>query len=177
MDVKVKLRQPNGKHCFVCGTANSSGLKSDFYTLENDFLVALFCPEDAHQGYPGRLHGGLSATILDESIGRAINKDAESDTWGVTVNFSIRFRKPVPLERELRVVCRITRETRRTFDGEGVILLADGTVAAEGKGTYMKMELTNIADMDVEGDEWVVLDENAVPETISIPENLFSVND
>lgn len=173
MEVKVKLRQPNSKKCFACGYANSSGLNSKFYTMENDLLVALFCPLDEHQSYPGRLHGGLSATILDEAIGRAINTDAASDIWGVTVKFSTRFRKPVPLETELKIVCRITRETRRTFDGEGVILLPDGTVAVEGSGTYMKMQLDKIADMDVDGEEWIVLGENEIPETIDIPENIF----
>lgn len=174
MDVKVKLRQPSSKKCFVCGYENNVGLKSEFYVMENGCLVGLFHPLDEHQGYPGRLHGGIAAAILDEAIGRAINTGEESEVWGVTIDFSVRFKKPVPIESELKVVCFITKETRRTFEGNGFILLQDGTVAAQGHGKYMKMELDKIADMDVEGEEWVTVRERKLPSNIDIPEILLA---
>ena len=94
--------------CFVCGLENRYGLKSRFYELENGETMAVFQPAAEHQGYPGRLHGGLAATILDETIGRAIMPFYSHDIWGVTVDFSMRLRKPVPLDREIRVFGRIT---------------------------------------------------------------------
>ena len=80
---------------------------------------------EEHQSYPGRLHGGISSTILDETIGRAILL-LQPGAWGVTVEFNVRFRKPVPLDEEVRCVARITRDASRLFEGTGEILLADG---------------------------------------------------
>lgn len=168
MGIKVERKQPNSKMCFVCGIHNGFGLKSRFYEMENGDLVALFTPSEEHQGYPGRLHGGLAATILDEAVGRAIMVKHSGNIWGVTIEFSIKYRKPVPLDGEVKVVCRITEENRRTFEGVGQIVLDDGTVAIEGKGRYLKMDIDKIADFDHEGDEWFVLDEDNDPAVIQV---------
>ena len=125
MKVRVIAKQPNSKMCFVCGLANDFGLKSRFYELENKEIMAVFIPADEHQSYPGRLHGGIAAAILDETIGRAALKHKASDFWGVTVDFSMKFRKPVPLDREIKVIARVTQENKRTFEGTGEIILAD----------------------------------------------------
>lgn len=176
MELKVKYRQPNSKMCFVCGHENNMGLKSSFYTMEDGSLVAVFIPLDEHQSYPGRMHGGISATILDEAIGRAVNSDVDTDIWGVTIDFTIRYKKPVPLGTHLMAVCRITNETKRTFEGKGYIVLEDGTIAAEASGKYMKMSIDKIADMDIDGGEWITIEEDEPVTLITIPDDLFSTN-
>jgi acyl-coenzyme A thioesterase PaaI-like protein len=152
--LKVTGKQPNSKMCFVCGLENAFGLKSRFFELENDEIMALFTPANEHQGYPGRLHGGIAAAILDETIGRAIINHDAKNLWGVTVDFSMKLRKPVPLDQEIRVVARITDVNKRTFEGTGEILLVDGTVAIEGSGRYLKMDLDKITDFDFENEAW-----------------------
>ena len=82
---KVTGKQENSKMCFVCGLKNRYGLKAQFYETENNEIVAIFKGEEEHQGYPGRLHGGIAASILDETIGRAININSENELWGVTL--------------------------------------------------------------------------------------------
>lgn len=154
MKLKVTGKQPNSKMCFVCGLENAFGLKSRFFELENDEIMALFTPANEHQGYPGRLHGGIAAAILDETIGRAIINHDAKNLWGVTVDFSMKLRKPVPLDQEIRVVARITDVNKRTFEGTGEILLVDGTVAIEGSGRYLKMDLDKITDFDFENEAW-----------------------
>ncbi len=168
MSKKVTAKQHNSKMCFVCGLKNPAGLKAFFYEVEGDQLVALFTPCERHQGYPDRLHGGLAATILDETIGRAMNINNE-EIWGVTVEFNVRYKKPVPLDQELRVVGRIINQNRRLFEGTGEILLPDGQVAVEGHGKYIKLPLEEIADFDYDEEDWkAVLDEND-PEQIELP--------
>jgi acyl-coenzyme A thioesterase PaaI-like protein len=137
----------------VCGVENKSGLHGRFFVLEDGELAGVFQPLEEHQGYPGRLHGGMVGAILDETIGRAINL-AHGDTWGVTVKFTIRLRKPVPLDREVKAIGRITRDTSRVFEGSGEIVLADGTIAAEAEGIYMKMPVEEIASEEFSEDQW-----------------------
>ncbi len=154
---RVERKQPNSKMCLVCGMKNPFGLKAFFYELESGEVMAIFRPREEHQSYPGRLHGGISAAILDETIGRAGMIRYGEEAWGVTLEFKIRFRKAVPLDVELRVLGRITRETNRSFEGTGEILLPDGSVAVEGAGRYLKLPIEKIADFDVDEQEWRVV--------------------
>lgn len=152
----VTGKQPNSKMCLVCGLKNPSGLQASFYELDSDQLVAIFSPAAHHQGYPDRLHGGVAATVLDETIGRAIRLRHGDQLWGVTIELRTRFRAPIPLDAPLRVVGRITHETRRHFEGTGELLLEDGTVAAEGHGRYLKLPIDRISDFDYRTQEWKV---------------------
>ena len=154
---KVNAKQPNSKMCLVCGLKNPFGLHTSFYELDNNELLAIFNPREEHQSYPGRLHGGIISTILDETIGRAIMIESESEIWGVTIDLQVRFKKPVPLDEELRVIGRITKNSSRFFEGTGELLLEDGTVAAEGHGKYLKAPLGKIADFDEIAQEWRVV--------------------
>ncbi len=150
-------KQPNSKMCFVCGMKNVAGLKAFFYELDDGSVMAKFTPQEIHQGYPGRLHGGVAAAILDETIGRALMVKYGETVWGVTAELRLRFHKAVPLGEELRVIGRITRDTRRIFEGEGELLLPDGTVAVSAYGKYIKLPLEQISDFDPEEQEWRVV--------------------
>ena len=141
---QVRAAQNVSRMCLVCGTENVAGLKARFYELENGDLAGIFRPSQEHQGYPGRLHGGVSSAILDETIGRAINM-LHPDVWGVTVELTLRYRKPVPLDDDVRAVGRITKDSSRLFEGTGEIVLADGSVAVEASGKYLRLPIERIA--------------------------------
>ncbi|NLI91153.1 MAG: PaaI family thioesterase [Peptococcaceae bacterium] len=149
----VVKKQNNSKMCFVCGLENDYSLKAGFYELENDEIIAIFRPLEGHQSYPGRLHGGVAASILDETIGRAINIKHDG-IWGVTVELNVQYKKPVPLDEELKVVGRITRDTSRIFEGTGEIILQNGEVAVTAYGKYIKLPIDKIADFG--DDDWKV---------------------
>lgn len=165
MRYRVKAKQANSKMCLVCGLKNPFGLHSSFYELDNDELLAVFKPMEEHQSYPGRLHGGIATAILDETIGRAILMKNQ-DVWGVTIKFTTRYRKPVPLDEEIRVIGRIVNETSRYFEGTGEILLKDSSLAIEGRGKFIKLPLEKIADFDFDEQEWRVMPSPDDPEYI-----------
>ncbi len=162
----VRAAQNVSRMCLVCGVENAAGLKARFFELDSGELVGVFQPLPEHQGYPGRLHGGMASAILDETIGRAINI-AETHTWGVTVEFTVKFRKPVPLDREVRAVGRITRDASRLFEGTGEIVLEDGSVAVEARGKYLKMPIEMIADVEFSKTEWFA-DELPLPAELDV---------
>jgi acyl-coenzyme A thioesterase PaaI-like protein len=168
MQYRVKSKQENTRMCLVCGLKNDFGLHSAFFELENDELLALFRPMEEHQSYPGRLHGGIATAVLDETIGRAI-RITDQEAWGVTYEFSTRYKQPLPLSEELRVIGRITKVTHRSFEGTGEILLEDGTVAVEGWGKYLKLPLDKIAEFDFEEQEWGVVAFEDDPDVVEIP--------
>lgn len=159
MKYKVTGKQNNSSRCIVCGDQNKLSLNTRFYELENGELAAMFRTEDWHQSYPGRTHGGMAAAILDETIGRSICL-MEPDTWAVTVELNIQYKKPVPTESNLRAVARVTKNNRKLFEGTGEILLADGTVAASAWGKYMKMPSEKLTGDNFVKEEWYLLEED-----------------
>ena len=178
MQRRIERTQNISRMCLVCGRDNPFGLHARFYELAPEApaatgapgagpeLLGVFDVREEHQSYPGRLHGGISSTILDETIGRAILL-SQPDAWGVTVEFSVRFRKPLPLDDEVRCVARITRDSSRLFEGTGEIVLADGTIAVEAAGKYLKQSLAAITDGDFAEREWFA-DAREAPKDIEL---------
>ena len=142
--------------CFVCGESNPAGVHVRFYEQEDGSVLARFAGADHHQGYPGRMHGGVISAIMDEAMGRAIMIPHGETIWGVTAELNIRYCKPVPLGVELTAVGRIVSENRRLFEGSGELHLPDGAVAVEATGKYVKLDISQIADFDHEREEWYV---------------------
>jgi acyl-coenzyme A thioesterase PaaI-like protein len=166
MDRKVTGAQYVSRGCYVCGVENGSGLRARFFELEGGELLGVFTPRGDHQGYPGRLHGGVAATILDETIGRAISI-GDPEVFGVTVELTVRYRKPVPLDREVRTIGRITRDGGRLFEGTGEIVLDDGSVAVEGSARYLRMPVSRIAESESADAQWFP-DERDTPDVVDI---------
>ena len=164
---KVTSKQPNSADCFVCGLQNDKGLKAAFFETDTNEVVAVFTPHRLHQSYPGRVHGGVAACMLDETMGRAV-QIGQPDVWGVTVELSLAYKKPVPYDIELKCVGRITKENRLLFEAEGEILLPDGEVAVTAKGKYVKMSIDRISEGFGAGDDWKVFLDIDDPEHFDI---------
>ncbi|MBK5211531.1 MAG: PaaI family thioesterase [Coriobacteriia bacterium] len=165
----ITRAQPISKECFVCGTDNELGLHAQFLETREHEIVGLFNAINEHQSYPNRMHGGITSAILDELIGRAINID-ELETWGVTIELQVKYRKPVPLDTVLMGRARITNNKSRAFEGSGEIVLPDGTVAAEATGRYVKLSVERIAGNELDVENATVPDSRPVPETVLFPE-------
>jgi uncharacterized protein (TIGR00369 family) len=165
---KVTRKQYNSKLCFVCGLGNGSGLNASFYETDQGELIATFVPREEHQSYPGRLHGGLASTILDETIGRAILVGNEKEIWGLTLELNLSYKKPIPLGVELKVVARITEQNSRFFEGTGEIILPSGEKAVTAWGKYLKAPLEKIADFDRDENQWAVVHKEDDPQSIEI---------
>jgi len=166
---KVLKKQHISKMCFVCGEKNEFGLHAKFYETNDNQLVALINPSEQHQGYPGRMHGGIAATILDETIARSINSAKGEHIWGVTLELKTKFRKPIPLGQELKIVGRVTSEGTRSFEGTAEIVLPNGEIAVSAEGKYMKVTIDRITNDRFINDEWFLAESPDDPTEIEIP--------
>ncbi len=158
MEFDIVNRQNISKNCFVCGVENDLGLKTKFYETSNDEVIAVFTPHDKLQSYPNILHGGISATILDETIGRALMIKYGKESFGVTVELNLRYRKPVPLNQELKVVAKVTNDRGKLYEGSGKLILPNGDVAVSATGKFMKRDIKDIVDTDFGAEEWISSD-------------------
>jgi acyl-coenzyme A thioesterase PaaI-like protein len=156
-------KQPNSHNCFICGVKNVAGAQVAFYEMAAEDgtpeVLARFTGRAIHQGYPGRMHGGVAAGILDEVMSRCLSygDDAlDPPVWGVTVEIAVRYHAPVPLGVELSARGRVTRDRSRMADASAELYLPDGTVAVSATGRFMKLPLDQIADNGPEALGWQV---------------------
>ena len=168
MKYKVVGKQNNSRMCVICGDKNKFGMNGRFYDLENGDAVGIMNTKDCQQSYPGRVHGGMIAAVIDELIARAMWV-SDPDAWGVTVDISVKYRKPVPTDSEIKAVGRVTKITHRSFEGEAEIYLEDGSLAATGHGKYLKIPVEEIADERYLESEWYNLGGEDDPCEIELP--------
>ena len=173
MKFKVLQKQNNDSGCFICGLDNPASLRAGFYNCENEdgekVLITKITGKEIHQSYPGRMHGGVTSAILDEALGRAVQA-LDPNAWAVTIDLAVKFRKPVPLGEVIYVVSQITNLGARAYDGEGKMMLADGTVLATATAKYFRVTLEQVAkDIDVSQINRHMIEEE-LPEYIAIGE-------
>lgn len=125
-------KQPNSRMCFICGRENPVGLKMTFFeeSEAEQVRVEVTVP-DHYQGYPGFVHGGILAAILDEVSGRAILLYRSPEELMATLRLNIRYRNPTPTETPLTCVGWVERIGGVGARVAGEIRLPDGTVTAE----------------------------------------------
>jgi acyl-coenzyme A thioesterase PaaI-like protein len=127
------------QRCFVCGQRNPFGLHLVF-RQESGSIVADFQPREEHQGFPGVLHGGIVASVLDEALGRT-SLLGEHPVWTMTGKLEVRYRRYVPYGPLLRVRATLESERRRMLQAKGVLTLADdeGAILAEASGIFLPL--------------------------------------
>jgi len=125
-------KQPNSEMCFVCGRGNPVGLYMQFYDDGELEVFSDYTVPAHYQGYPGIVHGGVVAAMLDEVVAR-VSMIGDHHHFMMSVKLQILYRQPVPTEVPLRVVGRILRLRGRLGKAEGRIILPDGTIAAESQ--------------------------------------------
>ena len=124
-------RQPNSRMCFICGVQNPVGLQMKLYSdHEHQQVVSTVTIPDQYQSYPGVVHGGIVATMLDEVSGRAVLINGGDDDLMVTMKLEIKYRAPTPTNTPLKVIGRVVSTTGNRAKVEGEIVLPDGTVSA-----------------------------------------------
>ena len=117
----------NEGFCFGCGQNNPVGMKLRF-TRDGDTLRTEFTPDKMHQGWPGLLHGGILATLLDEVMSNAAYATGKTC---LTASIEIRLRQPIKVDSALVVTAWITRRRSKIIETAGKVCLKDGTVMAE----------------------------------------------
>ncbi len=131
-------KQPSASMCYICGRDNPAGLGMSFYEDGAGMVKSVVTPAEHFQGYPGVLHGGVAAAILDEVVGRSV-MSGDHHRFMMTVNMTVQYRHPVPIGEELTAIGRVVKLKGRIGKAEGQIVLPDGTIACEAQLTLANM--------------------------------------
>ena len=150
-----KLRQPTSLQCFACGRKNPFGLKLEWYNNYDEKQVeANFELDDNYCSYPGTVHGGILATILDETSGRAVLLTNDFNRLMVTLKMEVVYKHNTPTHTPLKAVGRILRDGGSHAQVEGEIILPDGTVSAKCTSILYKIPQAVKDKWGPEAEEW-----------------------
>lgn len=135
-------RQPNSHGCFICGLTNPIGLKIVFHQDREQMQVrAHLTVSECYRSYPGVVHGGIVATILDETSGRAlIVHSGDVNDFFVTAKMEVRYRRATPTDTPLLAVGWVEHYGERARV-RGELRLAEGQ---PGAGPIVLAECTSL---------------------------------
>lgn len=133
---QTKQLQP--ETCFACGTKNPHGLHVTFTQSETG-SVGVFTPSELHEGWPGVVHGGILATLLDEAMAYAL---WFRDIRAVTARMETRFRRTVGAGQEVVIRGHVLERRRTVVDASGSIELPRGAVVAESTARFMLADVS-----------------------------------
>ena len=111
--------------CYGCGPANGPGLHVRSFE-QGDTLVAEWGPDEKYQAFPGMLYGGLIGCLLDchcnwTAAWHLMKQNGlDHPPCTVTAQYLVKFKRPTPSDKPVRLVSRVTesKEDRATIEGE-----------------------------------------------------------
>lgn len=152
----MKTPQPNSKSCFVCGVENPAGLHLHFYNSAPGEVTAEISVPECYQGYPGVVHGGVVAAMLDEVSGRAMMGDPEKPRFMFTGRLNIHYHKNVPTGQPLKLVGRAGADKGHAAIATGAIYNQAGELLAEAEALLVNVPEEMVAQRDLESFGWQV---------------------
>lgn len=127
--------------CFVCGRMNAEGMQIPFEIDPQEHAASCQVVIPArYQGWHDVVHGGIVATLLDEACAHAAR------TLGplpLTVELTVRYRKPVPVASEVAVWAKVAGRRKRLVTLQAQLEIG-GELHAEAEArVYLKNDLTD----------------------------------
>ena len=109
-----------------------------FYDNGDDEVESHYCVPRSFEGYPGIVHGGVQAAILDEIVGR-VSLIEDFHAFMMSVRLDVKYRHPVPVEEPLHIVAKREYVRDRYARAVGMIYLPDGTLASEASMKLIRL--------------------------------------
>jgi acyl-coenzyme A thioesterase PaaI-like protein len=149
-------KQANSQKCFVCGVSNPFGLQLKFYESGPGEVTTEYTVAERYQGYPGVVHGGIVAAMLDEVTGRAFMGDPNAPRFMYTARLEIKYRKNIPVGQPLRLVGRAGKNKGRTATATGELFGPDGSLLAEADALLVDVPDEIFSNIDLAELGWRV---------------------
>ncbi len=120
--------------CFICGLENPIGLHLHIYEVEPGVIETTYIAPEHFQGYPGVVHGGIVAALIDEISARAqMGSDSNDPRFMFTAKLEVKYRQNVPTGKPLKIVGKAGKSKSKSaeawagiYDAETNELLAEG---------------------------------------------------
>lgn len=136
---------PHTHSCFVCGDANPLGLKLRFET-DGRVVRARFRPCAEHIGFKGVVHGGITATVLDEIMVWACAVATQRFAYCAELN--VRYLLPLSPDVETIVTGELVENRKgRIFEAKSALSNAAGQSCVEATGKYLPIKDADLSQL------------------------------
>jgi uncharacterized protein (TIGR00369 family) len=138
-------------HCFACGPANDCGLKMKFFT-DDEAVLSWLEVAGHHRGWDRLIHGGVTATVLDEIMSWAAIYLLKKVI--LTKQMTVEFLHPVTVGSRLRAEGRVRDVSKpREAVMEGLLYNEGEILCARSEGRYALLDPKVAAKLGMMGDE------------------------
>ncbi len=128
--------------CFGCGEANAVGLHLEFFLAEDDSVVCFATIPDTYEGPRGFLHGGIIATLLDETMSKSVRARG---VVAMTRHMEVDYLRPVPSHAPIRLEGHLSHNEGRKHWVQARIVDAKGNELARSKGLFVEVNPRHIS--------------------------------
>jgi acyl-coenzyme A thioesterase PaaI-like protein len=136
---------PHTRSCFVCGESNPQGLKLRFHT-DGQVVTAAFRPRAEHIGFKGVVHGGITATVLDEIMVWACA--VATRKFAFCAEMCVRYLQPLVPDQEYILRGKLAEDRKgRIFRAEAAVEDPTGKVMVTATGKYLPLPDVDSAKM------------------------------
>lgn len=118
-------------------------------------VMAEYIVPKRFQGYPGIVHGGIVASMLDEVTSRTIFR-GDPPRYVVTASLSVRYRKPVPVATPLRLIGRVIEDKGKVIKVAGEVFGPNDILLAEAQAVLVEVPHDFFGDAFNEQESWQV---------------------
>ncbi len=139
----------------MCGRENPFGLHLKFYETAPGEVMVEHTVTEEYQGYPGVVHGGVVAAMLDEVTGR-VHMGGHPPRFMFTARLDVRYRKNVPVGKKLKIVGHAGVSRERTATATGQIFGPDGELLAEAEAVLVNVPEGVVDGVDLAALGWKV---------------------
>lgn len=119
--------------CVACGSRNGQGLRLEFTVRETGCVETCFGCDRAFEGFPGFLHGGIIATLLDAAMTNCLFAHG---FVGLTGELKVRYYHPVSTGTAARAYAWLEHSVHR-LHGIRSELEQDGVIKAAASGRFL----------------------------------------
>ena len=142
--ISVQDKYAPNSICFGCGPANKKGLQIKSFKTEKGLQME-FETKIEHQAFPGIINGGIISTLLDchgnwaATMALMEQNEDENPPCTVTATFSLKLRRPTPLDSKLEIIAIVSELSEDRANVE-MTLEANGKICATGEGLFVAVK-------------------------------------
>jgi acyl-coenzyme A thioesterase PaaI-like protein len=137
MEQKIESLIPTDYN-FGHGKTNPHGLRLNFSITEQGATTQTNI-DSKFQGWPGIVHGGITATMLDEAMGCSVYGKLQS--FSVSAQLQVTYLAPVMTGEDLLVAGKVVAiDGRKISASAEVRRIKDNSLLAEGNGLFITVK-------------------------------------
>lgn len=133
---------PAGINCFGCAPTNPIGLRLEFDRHGRNYLSTFTLGGD-YESYPGVIHGGIVATVVDELMSQAVYRESGASVY--TVGLRVRYGQPMRTQVVHHASAQVDRSDTDVIVATGRIENAAGELVAAATGSFSRIPDSDIA--------------------------------